>query len=284
MVGPEGIDSPSKIATLLVWQQPHIIYLVALVYRDLQQNSFLEEYWTVIKETTDFMADYLVYNDQSDCYELTAPLIPVQETYDPHEVLNPTFELQYFKEAFAIAIQLGTIIGKEIPSSWALVSHKIATPLISQDLYMATAHHIDTFQNYHHDHPSMLMSYGLLKGKNLDVEVMKNTLSTVLKTWDYSSLWGWDFAILAMCATRLNVPEIAVDALLFQTDKNTYSKNGQNFQQGRTDLPAYLPGNGALLWAIAFMVAGFDGCKIETPGFPQNGNWNIEYENFLKMI
>lgn len=32
MVGPEGIDSPSFIATLLLWQQPHILYMLELMY------------------------------------------------------------------------------------------------------------------------------------------------------------------------------------------------------------------------------------------------------------
>lgn len=44
------------------------------------------------------------------------------------------------------------------------------------------------------------------------------------------------------------------------------------------DLPLYLPGNGTLLLAAAMMCAGYDGCTTPTPGFPQNGQWSVQYE------
>lgn len=284
MVGPEGLDSPSFIATLLVWQQPHVIFLLELIYRDLKDLCILEDYWEVIKETADFMVDFLLFDEETGQYNLVSPLIPVQEEFDPNTVLNPTFEIQYFKESLLLAIEIGERLNKEVSGKWADVANNLVSPMISNDVYVATYNHKDTFEKYNKDHPSMLMSYGLLKGLDLDSEVVKNTLSKTLKVWDYKSLWGWDFAILAMCASRLNLPDIAIDSLLIDTDKNTFVKNGHNYQKGRADLPSYLPGNGALLWAIALMVGGFDGCSVQSPGFPKDGSWTIEAENFIPML
>ena len=63
------------------------------------------------------------------------------------------------------------------------------------------------------------------------------------------------------------------------TLKNSYVASGNNLQKSRKDLPLYLPGNGALLLAVPIMVAGYQGCKEEFPGFPKNGMWDIEYED-----
>ena len=92
-------------------------------------------------------------------------------------------------------------------------------------------------------------------------------------------MWGWDFAMMAMTAIRLNDPETAIDILLKDSPKNSYVISGNNYQAGRTDLPLYLPGNGSLLLAAAMMTAGYAGCRKTLPGFPENGMWEVEYEN-----
>ena len=57
---------------------------------------------------------------------------------------------------------------------------------------------------------------------------------------------------------------------------NTYLQNGHNYQDGR--LRCYLPGNGGLLTAVALMCAGWDGCQVKNPGFPQDGTWDVRWE------
>jgi hypothetical protein len=87
----------------------------------------------------------------------------------------------------------------------------------------------------------------------------------------------------AMTAARLDKPETALQALLFDTQKNTYLKNGHNFQTADR-LRVYLPGNGALLTAVAMMCAGWDGCtQGHNPGFPKNGAWNVFWEGLKRM-
>ena len=85
----------------------------------------------------------------------------------------------------------------------------------------------------------------------------------------------------AMTATRLGLPDQAVDALLMNIRTNTYLPNGHNFQDNR--LRIYLPGNGGLLAAVAMMCAGFDGSKELNPGIPKNGKWKVKWEGLLKM-
>ena len=81
--------------------------------------------------------------------------------------------------------------------------------------------------------------------------------------------------MVAMTATRLNMPEKAIDALLMPIKTNTYLPNGHNFQDERLRL--YLPGNGGLLAAIAMMCTNEKGS-----GIPKNG-WKVSWEGLKKM-
>jgi hypothetical protein len=102
----------------------------------------------------------------------------------------------------------------------------------------------------------------------------------VVATWEWESVWGWDFPLIAMTATRVGDPSMAVEALLMERPKNRYLCNGHNPQNGYR-LPVYLPGNGALLSAVSLMIGGWDGTDQSTPGFPNNGAWSFEHEGFV---
>jgi hypothetical protein len=74
----------------------------------------------------------------------------------------------------------------------------------------------------------------------------------------------------------------AIDALFADAQKNRYLANGHNYQSAR--LPVYLPGNGGLLAAVAMMAAGWDGCPDRpSPGFPDDGTWNVRWEGLRRM-
>ena len=111
---------------------------------------------------------------------------------------------------------------------------------------------------------------------------MRATVEKTMQTWQWDRCWGWDFPMLAMAAARAGRPDLAVDALLLDTPKNTYLRNGHNYQHPA--LPIYLPGNGGLLAATAMMAAGWDGAeKGNTPGFPTKG-WNIHHEGLTPLL
>jgi len=132
------------------------------------------------------------------------------------------------------------------------------------------------------DHPALLGSYGMLPNDSIDVKALRRTLIQVLKSWNWKTTWGWDYPLIAMTAARVGEPELAINALLMNEQKNIYLNNGYNYQDDR--LPVYLPGNGGLLTAVAMMAAGWDGRSDgHAPGSPQNGEWVVKYEGLSPL-
>lgn len=289
----DGVDSPSPIATLLIWQQPSIIYMLETMYQiaarkeaDGECSSYiLNKYWILVKETADFMVDYAVYNRKDGIYELLGPLIPAQEVHDAMEVANPVFELEYWRFTLQIALKWAKRMDKHTDMvKWSHAAQNMAGPPVKDGLYLAHKNCPLTFESFNKDHPMMLGIYGLIGSDRANPDIMRNTLNKVLECWDFSTMWGWDFAMMAMTAVRLGMPEQAIDLLLMDLPNNRYSISGSNTQDLRKELPVYLPGNGSLLLAAAIMTAGYYGCLKDKPGFPDNGLWAVEYEDIYPML
>jgi hypothetical protein len=119
----------------------------------------------------------------------------------------------------------------------------------------------------------------LPNSRMVDEAIMRSTFDTVWSKWHWKETWGWDFPMTAMAATRLGLPEKAIEALFMDVETNTYLPNGHNYQDKRLRL--YLPGNGALLATVAMMCAGWDGSD-ENPGFPREG-WKVRWEGLKKL-
>ncbi|MDR1766137.1 MAG: glycoside hydrolase family 65 [Lachnospiraceae bacterium] len=268
MVAPDGLDSPSAIATLLIWQQPHIIFLLELLYNESPSREFLEKHLPLVEETAAFMADFAVLDEETGTYGLLPPIIPVQEEHDPRQVKNPAFEVEYWRYGLGAACRWLERLGKPVPPKWTAVSAHMAKVAVFDGLYVAHGNCPDTFHRFCRDHPSMLLGYGWLDGERLDPAAVSATLDKVLERWDFSTLWGWDFGQLAITAAKLGRHGLAMDLLLKDTPKNRYVVSGNNYQFGRGDLPLYLPGNGALLWAVAYLCA--------RDAFPQG--WEVAWE------
>ncbi|GHU27454.1 hypothetical protein FACS1894172_15630 [Spirochaetia bacterium] len=281
MCDPTGYNTPSSIAPLLVWQQPHPILLTYLCYRAQPDPAFLREYREVIVECTEFMLDFLHWDEKTGRFVLGAPVIPAQERFDPRTVLNPTFEVEYFRYGFQLANTLLRLLGDSPRADFEKAAEKLATPAVRDGLYLAHEQCPETFTTapFYTDHPSMLAMLGILPGTDIDRNIMEATLDKVLKDWDLNSLWGWDFPMLAMTAWRLGRYTDAFRLLLLENPKNTYLPNGHNMQTGSDALPLYLPGNGGLLIAIALIAAGCDGTDpVAVPG------WVLRAEGIKKYI
>jgi len=266
MVDPNGVDSPSPIGPLLIWQQPHPILYCDWIYKVDPNRETLERYREIIEETAKFMASYAHFDGER--YVLGPPVIPAQERHDASVCMNPTFELEYWVYGLKTAVWWFEQLGLDVPAKWLDVIEKMALPTIHNGVYVAHEKNLDTFETVNCDHPSMLMAFGVIDSGRIDKTVMNATLDRVLSDWKFSAMWGWDFGVIAMTAVRLGRPEVALDILLKETEKNVYSANGHNRQMGRKDLPLYLPGNGSLLLAVAMMV-GVDlppGWVIEAEG------------------
>ncbi len=283
MVGPEGQNSPSGIGSYLIWQQPHFIYMAEQLYRSNPSPEILNKYKDLVFATADFIADFAVPDSSGKVYNLLPPLIPAQEHWKKETTVNPPFELAYWHWALTIAQQWRNRLNMQPEPVWEAVRTKIAAPVQENGLYLGIANAPDSYTNPKAitDHPMVTGTVGILPlWDKVDPEIMRNTLKVVLQKWNWPTTWGWDYPMVAMCATRLNEPELALEALLKDVQKNTYLKNGHNYQSDR--LRIYLPGNGGFLKAIALMCAGWDGCTISNPGFPKDGRWNVKWEGLAK--
>ena len=279
MIAETAIDSPSPIAPLLVWQQPHIIHMLELCYNENPSEGFLKEHIDIVTKTAEFMADFSVLDKKDNKYHLLPPLIPAQECHNPVTTKDPAFEMEYFVSGLMIAVKWYKRLSMPVPKKWVDVIEKMTESPFYSGKYQAHAGCTDTFISAAIDHPSMLCAYGLIDNGRIDTGIMKSTLETVIKAWDYDSLWGWDFAVMAMTAARLGLKDMVIDLLLSDTPKNRYVKSGNNAQGERKDLPLYLPGNGSLLLAMPLLVTGVEGKLGEFAGFPDDGSWCVEYED-----
>ncbi len=283
MVDSSGYDSPSNIAPLLIWQQPHPIMFAELIYRARPDRDVLDLYAPLVQGSAEFMADF-ASPDGKGRYCLGPGLIPAQENHPYRMAMNPTFELEYWKFGLETANLWRQRRGLPPEPRWEDICRNLARPSSGEEGYWAHEQCPGTYTDYNYDHPSMMCALGMLPGKLIDRSAMKRTLDSVKKYWRYDRLWGWDFPVMAMTAARLGDAEQAVDFLLAPGVKNIYLPNGHNRQEGRKDLPLYLPGNGGFLIAMGMMAAGWDGADAVSPGFPKNRNWQVLWEDILPIV
>lgn len=282
-----GLNAPSSIGVLLVWQQPHPIMLSELCYRACPDTETLKKYRSLVMESADFMVSFLHFDTGTGRYVMGPPLIPAQETHAPEDTMNPAYELEYFRWGLKTAVEWQRRLGETPNPRYLDAAARLSALPVRDGVYLAHENCPETFTKapFNQDHPSMLAALGVLPGETVDREIMANTLKRVLECWDFDSMWGWDFAMMAMCCARLGMASFAVDLLLADKPKNTYALNGHNSQADREDLPLYLPGNGSLLLAVAMMAAGWEGDGGKPlPGFPDDGSWCVEAEGLLKYI
>lgn len=285
MTDNAGNESPSSIGALLVWQQPHLIYLAELVYKNKKDPKVLDKYKELIFETAEFMASYPAYDQEKKRYNLGKGLIPAQECFNAVDTYNPTYELAYWSWALNTAQQWRERLGMERKKEWDIVLGSLAPLPQNHGVYLAAESVPDCYapdSKYLIDHPAVLAALSTLPPSNgLDTAVMHRTFNWVDKVWNWDHTWGWDFPLVAMTATRLNLPEKAIDGLFNNVTTNTYLPNGHNYQDKR--LTIYLPGNGGILSAVALMCAGYENCNIKDPGFPKDGTWKVKWENLNQM-
>jgi hypothetical protein len=284
MTDPAGSESPSSVGAFLIWQQPHFIYFSELCWRDHKDRATLEKYKGLVFATAEFMASYAWYDSATHRYILGKGLIPAQERFKAEETFNPCFELEYWRWGLETAQQWRVRLGLPRDAEWDKVLKGLSSLPTQGDVYLPTESATDAYTNdrYRTDHPAVLATYGFLPAMaGLDTARMQHTFDWVWQNWKWEDTWGWDFPLTAMTATRLGLPDKAIDALLMPVKKNTYLVNGHNYQDDRLRL--YLPGNGGLLSAIALMCAGYDGCGRPDPGIPKNGKWKVKWEGLSAM-
>lgn len=265
-VGPFGRESPNLIGPLLFWQQPHPIHLAELIrLTSPEPRMAVERYAEIVEDTARFIASFLDVDGET--VHLGPPIMPAQERYDPAVVSDPAFELAYAGWALGVAQEWRELRGLAPEPRWAWLREGLADLPVDPGGTYAAVRGAATLRA---DHPSMLFGLGLVPPTPaVDRSIMNATLDSVLADWDWETAWGWDYGALAMCACRLGRQELAYEILLCEQEKNRWLDSGHNFQVPGA-LPLYLPGNGALLAAVALLAAcgrGAAGWQLEAEGF-----------------
>ena len=306
MTDPWAGEAPSNTGSFLIWQQPHYIYFAEEIYRADPSEETIRNYGEQVEATAEFMADFVTFDQRTKCFVLKGATA-MQECMTKDISFNHPFELAYWQYGLSIANLWRERQGKPRHGHWDEIIRNLVSLPEAQGIYTAglptgvttglkTFDPFDAptrektesfFDKTRNDHPGVLGACGLLPTSSqytlYDKEKMTNTLDWVMQNWNWATTWGWDYGMIAMTAARLGKPDTALKALLIDTQKNTWLKNGHNFQT-KDRLRVYLPGNGALLTAVAMMCAGWEGCKEPlNPGFPKDGQWNVRWEGLRRM-
>ena len=307
MTDPWAGEAPSSTGSFLIWQQPHYIYMAEEMYRANPTAETLNKYAQYVEETAEFMADFVSYDPNSGKYFLQGATA-MQESMSKDFSFNHPFELAYWYYGLNTAQKWRERLGKERNVSWDNIMNNLVSLPENDGVYIAgmpkgNTDNLKSFDPFNTvgggsnvlstetfneksriDHPAVLGACGMFAGVPLyDSVIMTKTLNWIVNNWNWQSTWGWDYGMAAMAAARLGKSDTALELLLKDTQKNTYLINGHNFQTSDR-LRIYLPGNGALLTAVAMMCAGWDGCTLGyNPGFPKDGSWNVRWEGLKQM-
>ena len=318
MVGPDGVDSPSKVSPFLMWQQPHPILFAELLYRAHPNKETLQHYGALVSETAGLLASYP--HRENGKLVLGPPLIPAQENWDPMTTFNPAFELAYFRFGIETAQKWRERAGLKRRADWDAVLAELSPLPQADGLILPAGSRPHFWQEaaseacrghadkgcMNLDHPSFLMAFGYLPGEGVSPAVMACTLDETMRVWDLRQTWGWDYPMMAMTAARLHRPGQAVDLLFYPGKNNQWGITGMTprvhtVEHGASFVPAaaggdqpspdgpgyrraaetYFPSNGGLLLAVALMAAGWDGETAATPGFPES--WSVRADGIKPL-
>ncbi|KAI5925895.1 Six-hairpin glycosidase-like protein [Camillea tinctor] len=276
-----GASSPGGINGLLLWQQPHPIYLAELAYAADPTRVTLERWDRVITATADYLASYAWKNESSGKYDIGPPAYGVTENTPPTESRNLAYETAYWRYALDTALTWKRRLGHPLPRSWSRVAPLLAPPPIADDgLYAVYAGLNSAWWDdaaLASDPRSLIMLRGVLPATPaVDPEVARRTADRVQQVWDADDVRGWGRPALAIGATRNGEPARALE---WMTDFDRWA-----FDDAGGTPPPFMPGNAGFLYAIAYMVTGWQGSEGDTPGFPNDGSWVVKHEGLLQAL
>ena len=281
--GNTPVEWPWTSHSWLVWQQPHPIFFAEMDYRAHPAAETLEKWREVVFNTADFLASFPSQDkEHPERLVLGYPIEDMSEKNPHFETINPSFDLSYFRFGLRIAQRWRERLGMPRDARYDHVLEHLSPIPVKDGVYIMWESvsrnsglrdpSVDPWGNprWLSDHPSVMGLYGMLPGDGVDLETMQRTFDHVYHLWPRWR-WGWDYGMVAMAAARLGRPETAVDMLLHPDFR--FSTNGTG----------YFPGNGGLLYAVAMMAAGWDGCpEGNAPGFPDDGTWNVKWEGLKR--
>ncbi|KAK8852241.1 Six-hairpin glycosidase-like protein [Apiospora arundinis] len=319
-----GRSAPGGINGLLMWQQPHPMYLAMLAYQGSPNQETLERWDPILTATADYMASYAWKNETSGYYDLGPPAYGVTENTPPAESLNLAYELAYWHYGLRVAQHWKTLLSRPVPEEWTEVAANLAPLPTTTDTGTGQSHYavyegLDSswwnenkkltsdprslimLQGILPDIPPLLLSNHSSNSNNasnesagpqtssssriiVDPEVARATSERVWDVWGDGRIRGWGRPVLAMNSARIGRPDRAVYHLT-AFDYWKFDDAGFAIRGGDGGTPPpFMPGNAGLLYAVGYMAAGWAGSAGDAPGFPKDGSWFVKHEGMLKAL
>ncbi|KAL4884937.1 Six-hairpin glycosidase-like protein [Aspergillus karnatakaensis] len=283
-----GVSSPGGINGLLLWQQPHPMYLAKLAYQANPTRKTLQKWDRVLSATADYLASYAWKNESSGYYDLGPPSYGVTENTPPRETLNLAYEIAYWRYALDVAIAWKAALHAPVPSKWKTVAQNLAPPPQVSGLYAVYEGLNSTWwedYNLTDDPRSLIMLQGVLPDTPaVDPEVAKRTSDKVWEVWKDEDIRGWGRPVLAINSARVGERERAIFHLT-NYERWIFDDAGFAVRGGDGGTPPpFMPGNAGFLLAVAYMSAGWEGSEGQAPGFPQDGSWVVKHEGLRKAL
>ncbi|KAK8061707.1 Six-hairpin glycosidase-like protein [Apiospora phragmitis] len=318
-----GASSPGGINGLLMWQQPHPMYLAMLAYQGSPTQETLERWDPILTATADYMASYAWENETSGYHDLGPPAYGVTENTPPTLTLNLAYEatlsmqslipqLAYWQYSLRVAQHWKALLGRPIPGEWTRVSANLVPLPTTTDAKTGQSYYAvyeglnsswwteDTklasdprslimLQGILPDHPPLVNSNATDKAMPqervmVDPETARVTSDQVWDVWGDDRIRGWGRPVLAMNAARIGRPDRAVYHL---TAFDYWKFDDAGFalrSENDGTPPPFMPANAGLLYAVGYMAAGWAGSEGDSPGFPKDGGWVIKHEGMLKAL
>jgi hypothetical protein len=286
MAGIDGRPGPGTINPFIIWNQPNPIYLSELVYRAHPDRATLEKYRDVVFESARFLASFAWYDKASDRYVLGPPIKNVSESSGENNTQNPTFELAYWHYGLQLAQTWRERLGLKPEPRWADILQKLSQLPVSDGKYLEIETFPDIYKSQGGLPTTMLMALGFLPQTSMvDPDIMRRTFDEVNRRGRNGiQRWvSWSQGQGALTAARLGETANAVGIL---ANPSAHFMNNGHVRRAAEPLecPAFLPVNASLLDAAGLMIAGWDGApKVNAPGFPQDGTWNVKWEGLNPM-
>ncbi|KAE8413053.1 Six-hairpin glycosidase-like protein [Aspergillus pseudocaelatus] len=271
-----GVSSPGGINGILLWQQPHPMYLATLAYQAAPTRETLERWDRVLTATANYMASYAWKNASSGYYDLGPPAYGVTENTPPSESLNLAYETAYWRYGLDVAREWKKKLSQPVPEKWEVVAEGLAPPPQVDGLYAVYEGLNSSWWNdtsLTGDPRSLIMLQGILPNTPaVDPDVASDTAKKVWEIWTDDKIRGWGRPVLAINAARLGDSERAVYQL---TAYDYWNFDDAGFAERGGDVIA-------LIRIVAYMAAGWEGSQGDAPGFPRDGSWVVNHEGLLK--
>ena len=269
---PSGRSAPWEGNQALLWKQPQPLHFSEIEYKGNPTRETLEKWAEVVEGTVEYMVDFLTKDEKTGTYhiELNMGRGEWGASTDNPQVLA----------FWHWGIEQGQVwrerMGLKRNPKWDLVLDHLARFQEENGIYVdrnGNPMRLTFILGLMPPSEAITLEKGIKTQAKLDEMMAQNGNRS------YGSRgMGWGVALNAVGLAKLHNPQGAVNALCGGLGYG-FGVNGINRGLGG----AYLPTNGALLYAAAVMAAGWEGAPDRNaPGFPDDGSWVVKWEGLIE--